>query len=184
MPAALSSQSMTVKISVNGSGTENVTGSDYQPLKQGLSIAKSVGPYSTAVANNVALGADETASFVTTIAASGSADIDLTNLTDILLRTGVSLARVKAYVIRLLSTTDDSVNGTLCTGITTNGAGTNLIVLPGITNTPIGNGEVLSWATPNAAGVSVTGTTKIIHVVNNDASHSAAVQLTIVGGTT
>lgn len=184
MPTALSSQSMTVKVSVNGSGTENVTGTDYKALTQSLSIAKSVGPFTTAVANNASLGADETASFIVSIAASGTGTVDCTNLTDILLRTGVSLARVKAYVIRLLSTTDDSVNGTLCTGVLLNSTGTNLIVLPGITNTTLGNGEVLAWATVSATGVTVDSTHKIINVLNNDASHAAAVQVTLVGGTT
>ncbi len=175
---------MSVKVTVTGSGTQNVTGADYSALKAPLSIAKNVGPFSTSNANSAALGADETVSFIQTVTASGSVDVDLTNLTDLLQRSSTSFARDKAFVIRLLSQTDDSTNGTPCTGITINGAGTNLAVLPGITGLTLGNGDVKVWATPNASGTAVSGTTKIVHIVNNDSSHVAAVQLTFIGGTT
>ena len=180
--ATLSSLSMTVKLAVSGSGSENVTG--YNALKQTLNIIKSVGPFTTTIANNAALGADECYSKIITIAASGNTDIDLTSLQDILLQSGLNFARIKAYVIRLLSIADDSSNGTACTGITIDGAGTNLIALPGLgTAQTLGNGDFLAWATPNASGTTVDGTHKIIHIVNNDSGHGAAVQLTLVGGT-
>lgn len=181
--AALSSLSLTAKVSVNGTGTANVTGDDYSNLKQTLNFNKSVGPYTTSVANTVALGADAVYSAITVIASSASADVDLTSLTDILLRTGLDFARIKGYVIRLLSLTDDPDHGSACTGITLQATGTNLIVLPVLTGT-LNNGDVLGWLTPTATGVVVDSTHKIIHVVNSDAAHSAAVQITLIGGTT
>jgi hypothetical protein len=42
----------------------------------------------------------------------------MTSLTNILQQTGVSLARLKGFVIRLLSATDDAINGTTCSSIT------------------------------------------------------------------
>jgi hypothetical protein len=176
---------MSLKVQVSGSGSVNVTGQNYQALSQPLNFNKNVGPFTTANANNAALGANECVSYLSTIASSSSEDIDLTSLTDICLQSGVSLARVKGYLIRLLSVADDSVNGTACTGVTIDGAGTNLIALPGLGSSQVlGNGEFIAWATPNAAGVTVDSTHKIIHIVNNDAAHSACIQLTVIGGTT
>lgn len=182
----LSSQSTTLKISFSGQVQKSVSGDDYNPLSQTINIRKSVGPFTTSIANNAALGADEFYSALTLNVANGTpATVDLTSVTDFLGQSSVSFARVKAYMIRLISSADDATNGTLCSGITVNGSGgTNLAVLPGIANATLGNGDVLCWATNSATGTAVSGTTKNIYIANNDASHTASVQITIIGATT
>lgn len=46
----------------------------------------------------------------------------------------------------------------------------------------LGNGEYQEWATPSANGY-VVGSNSNLYIQNNDSSHSAALQLSIVGGT-
>ena len=47
----------------------------------------------------------------------------------------------------------------------------------------LGNGEILSWATPGAAGITVSSTSHIVHIQNNDTVNHAAWQWTVIGGT-
>lgn len=174
---------MQIQVSVTGQVKLNVPG--LQALSQSISERKVFGPYLASLANNVTNGSDESYVGITTVAASGNATLNLQAFKDLVNQTGVSLARVKAYMIWLLSTADDSVNGTLCTGVTINGTGgTNLAVLPGITNTTLGNGEAICWGTPSATGAAISATTCNIYIANNDASHAAAVLIVAIGGTT
>lgn len=188
---ALDSLAAALTVGLNWTAQKDITGSDYQPLTNATNISKK-STLGTSANNNALGGANELASFVQSISASSSATIDLTSLTNILQATGVSLARVKAVVIRLLSATDDSVIGTAASSITIGnnasndwtsqsgtgwlGTATSTFVIP--------NGGVLAFATANAGGVLVDATHKIIKVANADASLAAKVQITLIGGTT
>lgn len=181
---ALNTLSSSIKVSITASAALAAVGSDYQPLARSLSINKTVGPFSTANANAASLGANEIYSAITTVTASGNSTVNLQSLVDFVDQSGITLVRVKGFIIRLLSQADDSTTGTQASSVTINGAGTNLAVLPGITNLTLSNGDVFAWATPSATGITVSSTTENIYIANNDASHSAAVQITVVGGTT
>lgn len=174
---------MTIKVSVSGSGQVNVVGNDYNDLKEPVSFSKAVGPFTTANANNAALGANECYSAITTIPAGGTATVNLQSLQDICLQSGLLFVRLKAYLIRLLSVSDDATSGTACSGVTINASGTNLNALNGLSSYALGNGEFLCWATPNAAGITVDGTHFNLEFTNNDVAHAAAVQITLIGGT-
>jgi hypothetical protein len=120
---------------------------------------------------------------IVTIAASGSATIDLTVLIDIL-GFAAALTKLKEFLFCLLNATQDSINGTACTQVTIGNAGTNPNPLNfgGATMTKLlTNGDIDSYATASAAGIAVSGTVKNVLVANNDASHGAAV-LACFGG--
>lgn len=146
--------------------------------------------FGTASANNAVGGADEIVSFLQTIAAGGSATINLQNITNILQQSGVSLARLKGYKIRLLSSSGrgavDSVNGTTCSSITVGGgADASPLEMNAAGTFTINRGGSHQVLDPTAAGlVLVTPTTKNILITNNDGSNAAAVQVTLIGATT
>lgn len=85
----------------------DMTGAVYNPVATSLSINKrlSIG---NSTNNNTAGGADEVFSFQQGITAGSSATIDFTAMTNLLQQASVSIARMKAAQIRLLSATDDS----------------------------------------------------------------------------
>lgn len=193
---ALDSLTSNLLVQLGWNATKNVVGSDYTPNTNQSTVKKALS-IGTAVADAAAGGGDELVSFVQTIAASGSASIDLTSLTDILGATGVSLARVKAIVIRLLSATDDTTIGTAAASVTIDNTVTNALssqsnsgwfsnAAEGAANGSkfaIPNGGVLAFGTPAAAGVLVDPTHKVVKVTNNDAGLAAKVQISLVGGT-
>lgn len=183
---ALDTLQLTFKVSVTGQGEKNPVGQDYQPISEPVAITKKVGPFLQSNANNAALGANELISQIYTIAASGNLSLDLTSLTDILFQSGISLVRVKGILIRLLSAADDATNGSGCTGIVIGNAASNgfpMFLANTTSEITLGNGEFVCWATPSAAGVPVSGTSKIIYLVNSDAANAAKVQVTLLGGT-
>ena len=185
MPTNLDSLAITWKPTISGTIGKNITGTAYQPISVPVSITKSGLAYTRSNANNTALGADEIYSAITSIAAAGNATLNLASLTDMILQTGVSLARVKGYRIQLLSATDDTVNGTACSGITVGNAGVNPFPFTfsvATTTFTLGNGEYIEWATPGTGGI-VVGTGTNLKVANNDAGVAAAVQITLLGGT-
>lgn len=140
---------------------------------------------SSAVANAVAGGADTIYAVVSTIAASGTLTIDLTSFADIMGRTGTSMARLKAYHIRLLDVTDDAAIVAQATSVTV-GGGANAHRLNQTLNTTtfdLGPGESQEWITPGAAGIVTDGTHKNVKVLNNDATNAAKVLVILVGGT-
>ena len=178
--------SLTATASWNAAGSK--TGTDYAnavPVSNsGFSTKQSV---ATTIANASAGGGNQFISNIVTIAGGGSTTIDLTSLTDILGQTGVSLARYKGILFRLLSVADDATNGTACSGVTIGNNAANDINnwYGGATGTlTLGNGEHTQWASPSAAGKVVDGTHKIIKIANNDGAVTAAVQYTILGATT
>src|SRR5262245_33557169 len=135
----------------------------------------------------VAGGVNELYTTLLSIAGGGNASIDLTAITDILGATGISLARVKAIVIRLLSTADDATLGTAASSITIDNTVANALssqagsgwfgnAAEGAANGSkftIPNGGFLAFGTPGANGVLVDSTHKVIKIVNNDGSVTA-----------
>ena len=182
----LDTLTVTMKPSITGTIGKNITGTAYNPITVGVSLVKAGLAFSRGIANTTALGADEIISSITTIAASGNTTIALNGLTDMLLQSGVSLARVKGYRIHLLSTSDDATNGTNCSSITVGNAAATpfpFILNTSTTTFTLNNGEYTEWATPSGAGI-VVGSAINIKIVNNDASNAAAVIVTLIGGTT
>lgn len=103
--------------------SNNLTGAAYNPINNNGSIRKSY-TLGTAAANSATGGADECITFQQAIAAGGSATVNLNNLTNILQQTGIALARIKAYQLRLLAAADDSTITTpVATSITVTNAG-------------------------------------------------------------
>jgi len=186
---AMSSLAVTVTAGISVVASNTLTGSDYGANSNSTNIKKNLS-IGTAAANAAAGGSDELYSAITSLAASASASIDLTSITDLLQTSGVSLARVKAIMIRVLSTTDDSSIGTAASSVKVDGSVTNGLVSQSGTGWlfnssslfEIPNGGVLLFATPTAGGVLVDGTHKVIKVTNVDGSVIAKVQVTVCGG--
>jgi hypothetical protein len=175
-------------VQLGWTASNNITGSDYSPSQNASTIKKSLS-VGTAVADASAGGGDELVSFVQTVGASASVSVDLTTLTDIMQSTGVSLARVKGVVIRLLSATDDTVVGTAASSVTIDGTVANGWTSQAFSGwfgnatskMDVPNGGVLAFGTPSAAGVLVDATHKVLKVTNNDAGLSAKVQISLQG---
>lgn len=202
-PGALSSLTATVLAGVQWTAAKSITGSDYAQNTNSTNLRKTLS-IGTSAANAAAGGSDELYSAVTSLSASSSSSIDLTSIANILATSGVSLARVKAIMIRLLSTTDDSSIGTAATAINIDNTVSNALSaqssLGGWFNNAnegtatggagdatgskflIANGAVLLYATPVAAGILVDSTHKVIKLTNLDGAVTAKVQVTVIGG--
>jgi hypothetical protein len=198
---ALDSLTATVTAGVQWNAAKSITGSDYAQNTNSTTLLKrlSIG---TAAANAAAGGSDELYSAITSLGSTASSSIDLTSIADILATSGVSLARVKAIMIRLLSTTDDTSIGTAATAINIDSTVANSFssqTSKGWFNNAnegtatggagdatgskfcVPNGGVLLFATPSAGGVVVDSTHKVIKLTNID-TVTAKVQVTIIGG--
>ena len=189
---ALDSLASTFTVTLGFTAQKNQAGANLQPNQNASSIRK-VSSVGTAAANNAAGGGNELASFLTTIAGGGSATIDLTSLTDILLATGTNLARVKGIMMQLLSAADDATNGTAAAYVTVGNNGSNDWVsqsggrgwfTTAASQEDIPNGGAKVALFPNASGVLVDGTHRIIKVTNGDGTLTAAVQTSLQGATT
>ena len=192
---ALDSLAATFKLQLGWTAQKNITGSDYSPNQNSTTISKS-GTIGTTAANNAAGGGDELYSAVTSLAGSASASIDLTAVADILNQSGISLARVKAIVLRVLSTTDDAVIGTAAVGVAIDNTVANALssqsnsgwfsnAAEGAANGSkftVPNGGAVAFFTPSATGVLVDGTHKIIKLTNLDGAVTLKAQLSVVGG--
>ncbi len=164
---------------------KNITGADYQPIQNNTTITKRVA-LGTAVANGVAGGADSLVSFIQSIAASGTATIDLRALTDILNQGAQVWARLKGLLIRLLSVADDATNGTAATQVVIGNAAmnANTLFLGAAAHTIVlKNGCFVAWGDPGAAGNTVSAAAKDVLITNSDAGVAAKVQFSAVGGT-
>lgn len=182
---ALSSLSFSLQSNPNWQAQENL-GSLGNTLvnRQNPTKLVSLGSVAGSPANNTAGGADELYANTLTISASGTATINLTSFTDACNQTSVSLSRVKAWRFWLLSSSDSSL-GNACTGITVGNAGSNPFLFNWGGTTPtqsLGNGEFFEWATPNAAGIAVSGSHENILITNTDSVNAAVVQVVICGG--
>lgn len=125
------------------------------------------------------------------ISASSSTTIDLSAaVTNIVNSSTSTFARIKSIMIQLLSTTDDSVNGTACTSITVGDAASNQWIsqsLSGGLSTAtsqidIANGGFcIPLSCDNANGTPVGSSYKSFKIVNNDSGHAAAVAISVIG---
>jgi len=138
---------------------------------------------------NVAGGANSVVNTIVTIAASGTATLNLQSLTDVI--NGASVwVRLKTFVFWLLGTTDDSVNGTTCSSVSIGNAGSNGCPLDmgAIANTRTlttnsGYGDWTAYGTNSAAGITVSASVKNVLITNNDSVNAAAVLFLGFGAT-
>lgn len=185
----ISSLQGTISDTIGWSASNNITAQ--QPMVQGDAVSTSYA-FGTANVNGAVGGADEIVSFLQTIAAGGSAVLDLQSITNILQQSGIALVRLKGYKIRLLTSGNtgavDSVNGTLCSSISVGNAPSNgnPLEMDAVANTyTIKNGGSHQHFDPSAAGfIAVTPSSKNVLITNNDGSVAAAVQVTLIGATT
>ncbi len=194
---AISSLAATVAASIGWTAANTLTGSDYSQNQNATTLRKQLN-LGTSAANAAVGGADELYSAITSLAFGASASIDLTALVDILQTSGVSLARVKAIMIRVLSATDDTTIGTAATPLLIDNTVTNALssqssagwfanAAEGAANGSrfhIATGGALLWMTPSATGLVVDGTHKLIKFTNSDGALTMKVQLTVLGGST
>jgi hypothetical protein len=175
----------TIKGSVSWSAQNNLVGQDYGPITQSGSIQTTY-TVGTNNANNASGGGDEFISYLININASSNTTVNCTALTNVMQQTSVSFVRIKGYTIRLLSATNDSVNGTAAVSITVGGAGSNQqnLELGGNTNTyTLNNGGMHMHFDPSSNGFAAVNTTlKNILITNLDSGLVACVQLTLIGG--
>lgn len=181
---ALSSLSGSIQVSATWNASNNITGSDYQPVSNATSIRKT-SAYSSGIANTAEGGADELVSYLITISASANTTINTSSLTNILQQSSINLTKIKGYLFRLLSVDDDSTNGTNCSSVSV-GNGTfanqqNLGLSVNSTYT-IYNGSAWSYTDERAAGIN-TVTANLIKILNNDGTNTACVQVTFFGCT-
>lgn len=120
------------------------------------------------------------------IAASGTNSFDLSGaLTNIAGDSSATLSAVKAIMVELLTSAQDSTNGTACSSITIGADATNPWLAPfdaGTGTYTIKSGGRWFHEDPTAAGLAVTaGTGDILQIVNNDGAVAAYVRITILG---
>ena len=183
---ALSSLSLNASAAVNWTATKNVTGAN--PNSNSSSANEARAALGTGAAGNAANGLNEEYFSITSIAGSGSATIDLSSFTDILGATGIVGVRTKFIQVELLSTTQDSTNGTAASSITIDATVANGLTSQSgtgwLTNATskfdIPNGGWIQFGCTNANGIAIDSTHKILKVTNNDAGVAAAVKI-IVG---
>ena len=185
--AALSSLEFKFRPARDFTSKAAKTGSAYNDITLKASLTAPVVELGTAIANASVGGSDQMISKIYTATASGTASIDLTTFTDVLERSAGSFARIKYIEFWLLSTTDDTTNGTACSSVSIGNAASNANVLymGGATETTkLYNGDIICYASRKAAGLTVDSTHKAILVTNNDGAVAMALQVTIVGGST
>ncbi len=142
--------------------------------------------YKYSLGTNTAANINQIYSTVLSIAASGTATIDLRSVTNVL-STSFIFARSKYYYFGLLSTAQDSTVNTNCTQITVGNSGANgsPLNMTAIANTTssfaIKNGERQDWATLSALGIAVASNTKDVLITNNDNTNTAKVLVTFYG---
>lgn len=119
------------------------------------------------------------------IAAGATNNFDLSGvMTNVVGDAAATLSAIKHILVELISTTQDSTNGTACSSITIGNHATAAWVGPfGATGTyTIVNGGYWAHEDPSAAGLAVTATTAdILKIVNNDGAVAAYVRITILG---
>lgn len=177
---AIASVSATFSMGINYQCQGNAEGAAYQPTTAQGNPKKNIA-FKTGTTTSGQI--DELYSTILSIAASGTQTLNLQSLLDVIGQT-TNLVRIKGVLFQLLSTTDDSVNGTACSGVTVGNAGSdpNPMFLGGGTMTfVLSNGDALGWQTPSANGLTVSSTVKNVLITNNDSVNAAAVQVTILG---
>jgi hypothetical protein len=146
--------------------------------------------YSTTAATG-ANAANQGQSKVYSISASGTATIDLTAaFTNIVNNSAATWKRLKGIQIQLLSSAQDSANGTACTSITIMDNSSDDFISQShsgwfaSTTAPfdLANGQWMAWGTDNSAGVIQDATHKYILITNNDGANAAGVLVNFIGG--
>lgn len=186
---ALDTLTLNGSAPVNWTASKNVTGAS--PNQNSSSANEAKASLGTAQAGNAANGLNELYYSIQSIVASGSASIDLSTFTDILNAASVVGVRVKFIQVELLSTAQDSVNGTNATSVTIDGTVTNGLTSQSFSGWLVGtvskidipNGAWVQYGLTNANGIAIDSTHKVIKISNNDGSNSAGVKV-IVGVST
>ncbi len=184
--AGINTLSVTLSAGVSTwNAQNNLTGSNYNPLTN-VGAFNQQQSYVQSTANAALGGADEFVSYLISLAASANTTVNLCSLTNILQQTGVNLARVKGWCIRLLNAAQDSVNGTTCTSVTVGNAAANQFLFNNLTANAtfsVYTGSISEYFDQTAGGFTVANASNNnIKLVNADATNAAAVQLTLVGG--
>ena len=181
---ALDTLTLNIAAPVNWNAQKNVTGANANQNASSATEAK--GALGTAAAGNAANGLNELYFSIQSISASGTLALDFTSFTDILNAAGIVGARFKFLQIELLSTAQDSVNGTAASSITIDatvanalGSNSNTGWLQGGASTKldIPNGGWISFGCTNAGGVVIDSTHKSLSIKNNDGSNAAGVKI-------
>lgn len=186
----LDSLSANFNSTVSVSGTKNVAG-----LANGLGSANNVATksqgYTKSLANTSPLGADENYSLLLSIAASGTASIDLSSFVDLAGQTVTLVGgRLKAWRFHLLGAADvapDASSGTACSGVAIGNAASNAHTLnlsAATTTQTVNNGSCLHYGDGSAVGFVVDATHKIILLTNADAGVVAKVLVSLIGCST
>lgn len=175
-----------LKMELQISAQQSLTGTDYSPLSNNSTITKKA-DFGTDAANAAAEGADQVISFVQSVAAGGNTTIDLQAVTNILQQSAQSFTRIKQLLFRLLSVADDATNGTNASSVSIgNGGanGTSLFMGNSAQTFTIPNGGAVGYLGNQTAGLGVNATTKDLFILNNDGAVIAKVQVSVVGGST
>lgn len=179
------SGSLTISSSYNPEAAAISSSLDFPPPQ----VNNTINAKSAHTLGSGANGINEEAVSILTIAASGSATLNLQSLTDVLGTAAVALTKLKKYLFWLLTAADDTVNGTACSSVTIQGGATNPHTLNLGGTTPTATlygssttvGDKMGWATNSANGITVSPTACNVKVANNDGTNAAAV-LYDVGG--
>ncbi len=156
----------------------------YKSIGGSSSLKKSKKTLSNAAAAASAYGIDTMLVNQFAIAASGTLSIDLTSYVDIVGQTAQSMARVKAVFAWLFSTEDDPTVTSPASSVSFGAGSTPADLFFGTSATDtfkLKPGEMLSWWTPTATGVAVSGSHKIVLGTNNDGANVAYGRLLIAG---
>jgi hypothetical protein len=166
---------------------QNLTGSAYNPTTNQSTVAKQFNLASTNL-NNTAGGADECFSFQQPIVAGASATVNMNNSQNLLQQASIALARVKGFMFRQLSTTDDpTINSAINTAskvcVTNNGPTTPVQLNFGsggsgltlnITNAAAG---AINTVSINTAGSGYLQNTTFLVTVNQANGAKAAISI-------
>lgn len=185
--AALDSLNFTFVPVRSATAAANKTGTNFKQITNQLDQKVPVAAVSNGFANNAVGGGDQMLQALFSITAAGTTVLDFTTFTDVLSRTGGSFARIKYVEFWLLSTADDATNGTACSSVTCGNTASNqqLLFLGAAAHTfVVKNGDIICYSNRSAAGLTVDGTHKSFLVTNNDGANAAALQITVVGGST
>lgn len=181
---ALNALTLNASAPVNWNAQNNVNGAS--PNQNASSSNEAICNLSSNAADNAPNGADDLYYAIQTIAASGSLSLDLTTFTNVLGVAASVAARVKYIKIGLLSAAQDSVNGTLCTFVKVDATVVNGLAsqsgsgwLEAVSILDIPNSGWVAFGIPNANGIAVDSTHKVIKITNGDSSHAAAVKIVL-----
>ncbi|MDE2103625.1 MAG: hypothetical protein KGL39_40680, partial [Patescibacteria group bacterium] len=177
----------SVGTSFGWTAQQNLTGSVYSPIQNSGSILKkqSLG---TTLGNTTSGGADQVFSFQQGITAGSSATIDLSAMTNLLNVASVSIVRIKAYQIRILSASDDPTISPAPTATSTATVTNNGPSVPnaldfntggsGLTITTTVTGGALATVTIAAAGTGYPKSASFMVTVNQASGSGGVISVT------